>query len=343
MTPFLPAEWTAHEATWLVWPHNRDDWPGKMNAVKWAFAEMIKIISRHEKVWLLVEPGNKETSFARSGAKTDSVELIEIPTNRSWIRDSGPLFVTNSGGKKAVARFHFDAWSKYDDFAKDRLVPEKIADKLALDLYPVIIDGREIVLEGGAIDVNGAGSLIATEECLLDQAVQTRNPGFDRGQVEKMLESFLGATNVIWLGKGIEGDDTHGHVDDVCRFVNENTIVLAHEKDAGDVNYHALQENRERLEAARLQDGSKPEVVLLPMPGPLYFDGDRLPASYANFYILNDAVLVPTFNDPNDYKALGIMRELFPDRVVYGVHAVDLVLGLGSIHCLTMQEPAAQS
>ena len=241
----------------------------------------------------------------------------------------------------AVARFRFNGWAKYPDRKKDDQVAERVAKALGLQLRRAIHKGRPVVLEGGAIDVDGKGTILTTEECLLDPVVQVRNPGFKRADYEQVFLENLGATHAVWLGKGIAGDDTHGHVDDLCRFVSAKTIVLCREKDPEDANYRALEENRERLQDARLADGSKPEVVDLPMPAPLVFDGRRLPASYANFYIANAAVLVPTFNDPNDRLALGILAELFPDRPVVGIHAVDLVWGLGTLHCLTQQQPKA--
>ena len=201
-----------------------------------------------------------------------------------------------------------------------------------------LIDGK-IVLEGGSIDVNGRGTLLTTEECLLDPKVQTRNPGLSRYEIENVFRETLGITNTLWLGKGIAGDDTHGHVDDLCRFVNPGTVVLCHEENPQDVNYKPLAENRERLQGMHLENGRAVEVIDLPMPAPLFFAGVRLPASYANFYIANAAVLVPTFNDPKDRIALGILAEVFPDRPVIGIHAVDLVWGLGTLHCLTQQEP----
>jgi agmatine deiminase len=240
----------------------------------------------------------------------------------------------------AIARFHFNAWAKYPDWKKDDRIPELAAEKLGLRLFPAQHQKRDIVLEGGSIDVNGLGTLLTTEECLLDPAVQVRNPGLNRAEIERVLAQSLGATNVLWLGKGIAGDDTHGHVDDLCRFVAPNAVVLCQEANPSDANYAALQENRERLEGMRLEDGSRIEILALPMPAPVVFDGQRLPASYANFYIGNDVVLVPTFNDPNDYLALGMFAEIFAERRVMGIHAVDLVWGLGTLHCLTQQQPA---
>jgi len=221
-------------------------------------------------------------------------------------------------------------------------VPERVAKRLGLRLLRARAGDRDVVLEGGSIDVNGRGTLLTTEQCLLDPAVQVRNPGLSRVELERVLRDHLGVTNVLWLSRGIAGDDTHGHVDDLCRFVEARTVVLCSETNSRDANYRALQENRERLEGMRLEDGAKIEVVPLPMPAPLYFEGQRLPASYANFYIANGAVVVPTFNDPNDRVALGLLGELIADRPVVGIHAVDLVWGLGTLHCLTQQEPALE-
>ena len=243
----------------------------------------------------------------------------------------------------AIARFRFNAWARYPDWKKDDAVPNRLAPKLGCRVFPVRRRGRDVVLEGGSIEVNGCGTVMTTEECLLEPFIQIRNPGFTQQDYEAVLGQTLGAPHVLWLGQGIAGDDTHGHVDDVCRFVGPKTVVLCQEKNSRDVNYRPLAENRERLEGLCLEDGSKLEVVPLPMPAPLYFDGRRLPASYANFYISNDAVLVPTFNDPHDQMALGILSDLFKDRPVIGIHAVDLVWGFGTLHCLTQQQPAASS
>jgi agmatine deiminase len=238
-----------------------------------------------------------------------------------------------------IVRYRFNAWAKYPNWKKDTLMPGRASKKLRKDLIEPKHGGRHVVLEGGSIDVNGSGSLITTEECLLDPETQVRNPGFQKNDYEEVFRRYMGVTNVLWLNKGIAGDDTHGHVDDICRFVNRNTVVLASEGNSMDANYAHLKENRERLEGMRLEDGSKVQVVELPLPGPLFYDGLRLPASYANFYIANAAVIVPTFNDPNDRVALGILSELITDRPVVGIHAVDLVLGFGTLHCLTQQQP----
>ncbi len=290
-----------------------------------------------EVVRILVNSATQQAQASRSlkkvGVDLARVDFLRFPTNRGWTRDFGPIFVRGEKGV-AIARFHFNAWAKYKDWQKDDKIPERAAKRLKLPL----IDAK-IVLEGGSIDVNGRGTLITTEECLLDTNVQTRNPGLSRLELEIVFRDTLGITNTLWLGKGIAGDDTHGHVDDLCRFVKPGTVVLCREDNPKDVNYRPLADNRERLQGMHLEKGASIEVIDLPMPAPLYFDGVRLPASYANFYIANAAVLVPTFNDPKDRIALGVLAELFSDRPVVGIHAVDLVWGLGTIHCLTQQEP----
>ena len=343
----MPAEWEPHRATWLGWPHNPTDWPDKLDTIRWVYGEMVRRIAPGETVRMLVNSAAAEKEarryLARAGADTKKVEFVRHPTNRGWTRDSGPIFVRRRAGRrseKAIVHFHFNAWAKYPDWRKDRRVPETAAALLGKRLFHARHEGRDVVLEGGGIDVNGRGTLLTTEECYLDPKVQVRNPGMGRRDIETALAEYLGVTNVFWLAGGVVGDDTHGHVDDICRFVDPRTVVLIRESNRKDVNYRPLEENWERIGGLRLEDGSKPEVVALPMPGPLFFDGERLPASYANFYIANAAVLVPTFNDPNDRVALGILGELFKDRPVIGIHAVDLVLGFGTLHCLTQQEPA---
>lgn len=342
---YMPAEWSPHEATWLGWPHHPTDWPGKLQAVEWVYAEMIRKLTVGEEVQLAVENVAMKRRAIRilkaAGVNLARVRFRFIPTNRGWMRDSGPIFVRHARRRRlAIVHFHFNGWARYHDWSKDRRVPEHAARLLSLPLVDAVWKGRRVVLEGGSMDVNGRGTLITTEECLLSSKQQVRNPGFSREDVEAVVARYLGVRHVIWLGRGIVGDDTHGHVDDICRFVNPNTVVLCREKNPRDANYRALEENRERLEAARVEDGAKLEVVELPMPAPVYFRGGRLPASYANFYIANAAVLVPTFNDPMDRVALGILGELFRDRPVVGIHALDLVVGLGTIHCLTQQQPA---
>jgi agmatine deiminase len=340
----LPAEWEPHAATWITWPQNPRDWPGKFAPMPWAFAEIIRKIANapgSERARVLVADGAVEKrargQLQKAHVDLARVDFYAIPTDRGWMRDCGPCFV-EAGGKIAVSGFGFDAWSKYPEYGLDARVPETIARLLGLDCRPVTHKGRLVTFEGGALDINGRGTLVTTEECCLDPEVQVRNPGFTHADYEAVFAAGLGVTNTIWLANGIKGDDTHGHVDDFCRFTDARTLVLCEEKNPADENHAILEENRERLETARLEDGSRPEVVRLPMPAPLYFDGLRLPASYANFLITNACVLVPTFNDANDRLALGILSECF-SRPVVGIHAVDLVWGLGTIHCLTRQEP----
>ncbi len=339
----MPAEWERHEASWLSWPHNVRDWPGRFAPIPWVYAQIVRRVGQGERVRLCVDGAGGEARarrvLQRAGVALDPVEFHRFPTDRIWNRDTGPIFVTG-GGRKAIARFRFNAWAKYPDWRRDVRIPERAARALRVPLRPVVHRGREVVLEGGAIDVNGRGTLLTTEECLLDPAVQVRNPGFSREDYQAVFREALGVRHTIWLGKGIAGDDTHGHVDDLARFTGPRTIVLCQEPDGRDPNHALLAENRERLEGARLEDGSRPEVVSLPMPQPVVFAGQRLPASYANFYVCNAATLVPTFDDPADRVALGILGELIPDRPVVGIHALDLVWGLGTLHCLSQQEPA---
>jgi agmatine deiminase len=343
----MAAEWEAHAATWLAWPHNRTDWPGKLAPIPWVYGEMIRKIAPAEVVRLLVPSRTHELAarrvLTRVGVSLDRIQFITMPTDRGWTRDMGPAFVRrdNPSPEVALVRFRFNGWAKYPDWRRDDDVPERAARSVSRRVFRAQVGRHDVVLEGGSIDVNGRGTLLTTEECLLDPTVQVRNPGFGRAEWEHVFHEYLGVSNVLWLGKGIAGDDTHGHVDDLCRFVGPSTVVICSEGDRHDANYQALCENRERLDGMRLENGSKLEVIALPMPRPLSFDGRRLPASYANFYIANAAVLVPTFNDENDYRALGILSELFTDRPVVGIHAVDLVWGLGTIHCLTREEPAA--
>ena len=340
----MPAEWERHEATWLGWPQNGTDWPGKMGAIQWVYGEMVRKIAAGEKVRMLV--GSKAVEqrarrvLATARADLAQVEFIRYPSDRGWMRDAGPIFVRR-GAERAIVHFHFNAWAKYDNWKRDRRVPELAARRMKLPLINAEHAGRDFVLEGGGIDVNGRGTVLTTEECYLHPTVQVRNPGLGRAEIDATLKRYLGVSNVVWLAAGPHGDDTHGHIDDICRFVDARTLVLIKEDNPKDANYRPLAENWDRIGDVRLEDGSKPEVVALPMPAPLYWRDVRLPASYANFYISNAAVIVPTFNDPNDRVALGILGELFKDRPVVGIHAVDLVLGFGTLHCLSQQEPAA--
>jgi agmatine deiminase len=341
----MPAEWEPHEATWLGWPHNPTDWPDKLDSIRWVYGEITRKIAPGETIRMLVNSRADARAarhrLERAGADVRRVRFVTHPTNRGWTRDSGPLFVKRPGprGRTAIVHLHFNAWAKYDDWQLDRRVPDTAARILGKPIFRARHNGADFVLEGGGIEVNGRGTLLTTEECYLHPAVQVRNPGLDRAGFELALERHLGVNNVLWLAAGPAGDDTHGHIDDIARFVNPTTLVLVREPNRKDPNHRPLAENWDRVPDLRLEDGSRPQVVPLPMPAPLFFDGDRLPASYANFYIANAAVLVPTFNDPNDRRALGILADLFPDRPVVGIHAVDLVLGFGTLHCLTQQQP----
>lgn len=344
----FPAEWEKHRATWIGWASNPSDFPGKIATIHWVYGEITrKLIEGGETVAILVQDAKHEAKavsiLKKVGADFSRIEFYRFPHNRGWMRDSGPMFVKNEAAKEtAVIKFKFNAWAKYDDWKLDNQVAVKFAKKENRKIFHAEFNNKEVVLEGGAIDLNGSGTILTTEECLLDYETQTRNPKLSREDMETVFAENLGAANTLWLKNGIVGDDTHGHVDDFCRFVNKNTVVLAEEKHSADANYKILEENRERLESFRLENGKKINVVRLPMPAPLIFNKQRLPASYANFYIANESVLVPTFNDENDRVALGILAELFPKRKIVGIHAVDLVWGLGTLHCLTQQEPSAE-
>lgn len=333
----MPAEWEPHEATWLAWPHERSDWPGKFAPVPWVYCEVVRRLARRERVRILISDSQAQAvareQLRKAGAPLDAVEFIHCPTNRSWTRDYCPLFVKNAEGEVAATRWRFNGWAKYNNHRKDNAVPECIIPRLGVRSWET-----GLVLEGGSIDVNGRGALLTTEECLLSP-IQARNPSLGRDEIERALSDYLGVSKVLWLGRGIAGDDTHGHIDDLARFVGPATVVVVSEQDPAEENYEPLCENSARLREMTDQDGCRLEVVELPMPRPVYFDGQRLPASYANFYIANGLVLVPTFNDPNDRVALDTLARLFPDREVTGIYCGDLVLGLGALHCMTQQNP----
>jgi agmatine deiminase len=331
----MPAEWEPHEATWLAWPHEKSDWPGKFEPIPWLYGEIVRHLARVERVRILVEDGDAEQRARRvlkkCHADLAAVEFFGQPTNRSWTRDFCPLFVHNRAGEVAATLWKFNGWAKYDKYELDAAVPRTIAARINMRSWE-----PDLVLEGGAIDVNGAGKLLATEECLLSD-VQARNPGASRREMERALADYLGATEVIWLGRGIAGDDTHGHIDDVARFTSADTVVIPAERDRSSANYEPLAEN-----LARLRARGDLHVVTLPCPEPVYFNGQLLPASYANFYVANGLVLAPTFGDPTDRVALNTLARLFPDREVIGIPCRDLVLGLGTLHCMTMQQPGQQ-
>jgi len=339
----MPAEWEPHEATWLSWPHEATDWPGKFAIIPWAFAEIVRHLSRVERVFLLVETRAAQSRvrsiLKKSGANLDAVDFFIAPTDRGWMRDSGPICVRNESGEVAFNNCRFNGWAKYSNYKKDAAVVAKANKKLKRRLWQPHHKGRRVVLEGGSIDVNGRGTLLTTEECLLSK-VQERNPGFTKQDYAEVFREYLGVTNVLWLKSGIAGDDTHGHVDDLTRFANPTTVVTIVEEDSHDVNYAPLRESLALLKTMKDQDGNPLKVETLPMPAPVYFDDLRLPASYANFYIANKLVLAPTFNDSNDRVALNTLAHLFPDREVVGIPCRDLVLGLGTIHCMTQQQPS---
>jgi len=329
----MSAEWEPHEATWLAWPHEKSDWPGKFAPIPWLYGEIVRHLARVERVRILVQDGDAEDAARRilkkCHADLDAVEFFHHPTNRSWTRDYCPLFVKNKAGEVAATHWRFNGWAKYDNSRDDARTPAFIARKLKV---PRLETG--LVLEGGSIDVNGVGKLLTTEECLLSD-VQARNPGLGRQGIERAFHDFLGISEVIWLNRGIAGDDTHGHIDDLARFTATDSIVIVVERDKSDVNHQPLKENLDRLRARK-----DLRVTTLPMPEPVYFAGQRLPASYANFYVANKLVLVPTFGDSNDAAALRTIATLFRDRAVIGIPCRDLVLGLGTLHCMTQQQPA---
>ena len=337
----MPAEWEPHAATWLAWPHEKSDWPGKFACVPWIYGEIVARLARKERVRILCdEAGPVREILRKCHVNLDAVDLYETPTDRSWTRDTCPIFTFRESGRRVLTDWHFNGWAKYDNWHADDRVGEFIGARLGLDRVQPMHRGKRVVLEGGSVDVNGRGLLLTTEECLLSP-VQARNPELTREDMEAVFSEYLGVEKTLWLGNGIAGDDTHGHVDDLARFVGTNVIVVASEPDPLDPNHEPLEENRRRLLEMTDQQGRPFWVHTLPMPKPVWFDGQRLPASYANFYIANDLVLVPTFNDPNDIVAMRTLQELFPDREVTGIACTDLVLGLGALHCMTQQEPAA--
>jgi agmatine deiminase len=349
----MPAEWAPHTATWIAWPHNPDDWPGKFQPIPWVYAEIVRHLSRVEDVHILVNDLATERRatgiLRRGGANLARTHFHHWPTDRVWLRDSGPIFVKNAPGDLAVTNWKFNAWAKYPNWHHDDQIPHRVAKLYKLpEIKPEINLGESrphrIVLEGGSIDTNGAGFLLTTEECLLSP-VQQRNPGLgDETTTQRLLQTafhnYLGIDRTLWLNRGCAGDDTHGHIDDIARFTAENTILACVEPNPADENHIPLAENLDRLRSARNLYGKPFSIVELPMPAPVVFEGQRLPASYANFYIANSLVLVPTFNDPQDRHALNIIASCFPSREVVGIHAVDLVWGLGTLHCLSQQEPA---
>lgn len=339
----MPAEWEPHEATWLAWPHEATDWPGKFEAIPWVYGEIVRHLSRVERVRILVNDADAEQKarcvLKKCRARMEAVEFFQVATDRSWTRDFCPVFVRSESGRRGALNWRFNGWAKYDNSRHDDAAPEMLAPQLGFPLWTPLCEGMRVVLEGGSIDVNGAGSILTTEECLLSE-VQARNPGLTRRDMEEVFTRYLGAHHTLWLRNGIAGDDTHGHIDDLARFTDARRMVIATEQDPWEVNFEPLQENLALLREMRDQDGEPLHIETLPMPQPIVFDGQRLPASYANFYIANKIVLVPTFNDPIDRVALNKLAELFPDRQAIGISSTDLVLGLGTLHCMTQQQPA---
>ena len=355
----MPAEWEPHAATWLAWPHYHGDWPGRFEPIPWVYAEIIRNLARHERVELIVNDAVAERRvrklLSRGNVNISNIRFRRWPTNRVWLRDSGCIFVTGAPPGYALAgqarrlslhkdrqfatKFRFNAWAKYSNWRHDEKIGSLMAEAARADEIRPLHQGTRVVLEGGSIDVNGRGTLLTTEECLLSK-VQQRNPWMSRKDYEKIFADYLGAPNVIWLGKGIYGDDTHGHVDDLTRFVSADTVVTMVERNRKDVNYKPLQENLRRLQAAHDQAGKRLNIVELPMPAPVVFEKRRLPASYANFYIANGVVLAPVFNDPNDRIALNTLSSLFSTREVIPIYSGDLIWGLGTMHCMTQQQPA---
>ena len=365
----MPAEWAPHAATWLAWPHYHGDWPGKFEPIPWVYTEIIRNLARHERVELIVNNAAAERQARKlldqANAPVKNVRFHRWPTNRVWLRDSGCIFVTQSQeqrdreghdfsraakedkkkrasapeGRLRAANFRFSAWAKYSNYRDDEKVGTQMATTAhAQEIRPTHHNTR-VVLEGGSIDVNGEGTLLTTEECLLSK-VQQRNPNMQRKDYETIFANYLGAPHVIWLGKGIVGDDTHGHVDDLTRFVAPDTVVTMVEPNPKDANHKPLRDNLRRLRSVTDQNGKPLNIVELPMPAPVIFEHRRLPASYANFYIANGVVLVPVFNDPNDRIALNTLAAIFPTREVVPIFSGDLVWGLGTMHCMTQQQPA---
>jgi len=375
----MPAEWEPHAATWLAWPHYKLDWPGKFEPIPWVYAEIIRNLSRHERVELIVKDAVAEKlarkTLRRANAWNENVRFHRWPTNRVWTRDSGCAFVWPCGAdipvressaarateveiqvshpvsaknaetsmgqpsdQLAAIKWRFNAWAKYPNWQHDEKIGSRMAGTAGAREIQPLLGKKRVVLEGGSIEVNGAGTLITTEECLLSR-VQQRNPGMKKHDYENIFAQYLGARNVIWLGGGVVGDDTHGHVDDITRFVSRDTVVTCIEADPSSENYEALRENIRRLRDATTEDGKSLVTIDLPMPAPVYFEGRRLPASYANFYIANGLVLAPVFNDPNDRVALDILADVFPDREIVPIYCGDLIWGFGAIHCMTQQQP----
>ena len=343
----MPAEWEPHAATWIAWPHNPQDWPGRFQPIPWVYAEIIRHLVTGEDVCILVNDvamrRRAQKVLGEAHVSTERVRFYLRPTNRIWLRDSGAIFVVDNNHRLLATDWRFNGWAKYPDWQLDDKVAGFISRQLGIDAVQPSLARSDrqirIVLEGGSIDVNGQGALLTTEECLLS-TVQQRNPGITREQMERVFADYLRVSHVVWLKRGIAGDDTHGHVDDLARFVSPDTVLTVTESDRGDENYLPLQQNLELLRQATDQNGRRLKIVTVPMPSPVIFRNQRLPASYANFYIGNKVVLVPTFDDPHDRAALNTLAELFPGRNIVPIYAGDFIWGLGAMHCMTQQQPA---
>jgi agmatine deiminase len=335
----MPAEWAAHSATWLSWPNNRETWPTFLEQVREIWIQIVCALAPREQVYLLVNDSAAESEVAArlksAQVLLENVTLLKISTVDVWMRDYGPSFLTRPGEQPlAFIDWIFNGWGgKYKSYEEDERVAREIAGLLGVPVFE-----QPIVLEGGSIEVNGAGSCLTTEQCLLNK---NRNPNLSRVEIENYLKNSLGVRQILWLGDGIAGDDTDGHIDDIARFVDPTTVACIIESNPRDENYRCLQENFERLQDVRDQDGKKLSIATLPCPGAVYYDGARLPASYANFYIANEVVLVPVFDDAKDRRALGILEDLFPRRQIIGIRCNEVVAGLGAIHCVTQQQPLA--
>jgi len=334
----FPAEWAKHTATWLSWPHKEESWPGKIGLIYSKYCEFIKVLTEGELVRINVGTETMKAfaveQLTAAEVDLDKIEFFDFPTNDAWCRDHGPAFLINPETKqKVIVDWGYNAWGdKYPPYDLDDVIPTKISQHFNLPVYH-----PDIVMEGGSVDFNGKGTVLTSTACLLNK---NRNPQLNQQQIEEYLRNYYGVEQVLWLGDGIVGDDTDGHIDDITRFTNENTIVTVVEENKSDENYHILQENLQTLKSMRLLNGKQLNIVELPMPEPVYYDGQRLPASYANFYIANTSVIVPTYRCAKDDKALSILESCFPDRKIIGIDSTDIIWGLGSFHCLSQQEPA---
>ena len=343
----MPAEWEPQKSVWISWPHNRNDWPGMFEKIPNVVGKIIKYLANHQRIDLLVNTNKSmdeaRKQLTRTGCKLSNIKFHKIKTDRLWLRDSGPIFLINKKiRKKIMLNFKFTAWSKYKNFRNDNKINYKISKYLNIkSILPKKINSKKfekVVMEGGAFDTNGSGSILLTKECLLSRK-QERNKGFKKSDYESLFSKYLNTKNFIWLNKGIVGDDTHGHIDDIARFVSKTTIMIADENNKLDKNYKTLKENIRILRKSYDENGKKFKIIKIPMPSPIFIQKTRVPASYLNFFISNKSVLVPIFNVKEDKKVLKIFRKFFTKRKVIAVDCSDLIWGFGAIHCMTQQEP----